>query len=290
MTISKSHWGWSLLTVVSLLSACGGREYDRALANALRTPIDPPSAELSVRFCLDRARSLYRQAQVDRALGNTGLMVGGLTVAVAGSLWLQEDHSSESESKQSTTERATEVGMAVGLTSLVIGTVAHCAAAGKRHEAEIRVEAAGKLMQLADRLDQLETDLASCQGDLEDNDKCNDETSRNLRTDVNADCEEFGVKRNQKDPCFVFEVERCRVRKELTAALGPCVGRGRPSDEPSSLDETTDSTSSAEASSENSASDTNSPPSYVGNSSRATETKGAPASLSETVTTPSRNP
>src|SRR5690606_19673124 len=184
-----SHWGWSLLTAVSLLSACGGKEYDRALANVLRTPIDPPSAELSVRFCLDRARSLYRQAQVDRALGNTGLIVGGLTVAVAGSLWLQEDHSNESESRKSTTERATEVGMAVGLTSLVIGAVAHCAAADKRRKAEVRVEAAVNLMQLADRLDQLESDLASCQGDLEDNGESHDETSRNLRIDVNAACE-----------------------------------------------------------------------------------------------------
>lgn len=280
MTISKSHWGWSLLTAVSLLSACGGREYDRALANALRTPIDPPSAELSVRFCLDRARSLYRQAQVDRALGNTGLIVGGLTVAVAGSLWLQEDHGSESESKQSTTERATEVGMAVGLTSLVIGTVAHCAAAGKRHEAEVRVEAAATLMQLAERLDQLETDLVKCQESLEGD----------TPADVEADCTESMLNNGANDSCFIFEVERCKLRRELIAALGPCVSRSGPSKKPSSLDETADSAPSSEASSKDPSSDTNSPPPDDGNSSRRIEATDTPASSSGTVATPPRTP
>lgn len=248
MTKLKRWLSLPLVAAFGMLSACGGRAYDRAFAGSTRIPIEPPSAELSARFCLEAARTYYREAQVDRALGNTGLIVGGLAVGVAGTLWLQEDHGDASESKQSTMERASEVGLAIGLTGLVVGGVAHLAACRNQSEANARVDAGLELVRLAERLEQIEVDLQKCRDGLE-----GVEETTEVRADTNENCEELKPKGSAQAPCFVFELERCNLKHGLTKAVGPCVGRAIDNENDTSPISSNEATESSAPSPESSA-------------------------------------
>jgi hypothetical protein len=142
--------GARILLLAGLAQGCAVTPYSHLNARAMATPVEPPSAELAARFCMERARELGQRERRYRRTAEGAGVFALVTSAGAFSLALTKpDESSSAHRALETTEYAlfSAAGAAV-----ILGVVALVGAAYAGDDAKVTALRGYDVTAQADRL------------------------------------------------------------------------------------------------------------------------------------------